>query len=123
MSTKSILIIDDEIIIRKGLSAFLETYGYEISEAESAEDAENILMKNQFDLAVVDMRLPGITGEEFILKVYNDYPNMKFIIYTGSREYLTPEPLKNTGITQEDIFTKPVSDISLLVNRINTLLT
>lgn len=120
--SKKILILDDEIIIRSSLNAFLETYGYETVEAETAENAEKLLNENEFDLAIVDMRLPGESGEEFIKKAAGKYNKLKFIIYTGSEEFLKSSTIKSIGITSLDVFSKPVKNMSDMVNRIIFLL-
>ncbi len=118
----SVLVIDDEVSIRESLTAFLEDYGFMVDSAESAEDALRMLEQVTCDLAVVDMRLPGESGESFIIKANSVHPDMKFLIHTGSVEFQLGNELKNLGILPEDVYIKPVQDLGILVEGIRRLL-
>ncbi len=65
---KQILIIEDEAIIRASLSRLLTRNGYEVSEAESLEQAEAKQQLDNFDLILSDLRLPGEPGTAVIEK-------------------------------------------------------
>ncbi len=65
---KQILIIEDEAIIRASLSRLLTRNGYEVSEAESLEQAEAKQQLDNFDLILSDLRLPGEPGTTVIEK-------------------------------------------------------
>ena len=116
-----VLVIDDEPAICLSLSAFLEDYGFRASTAESAEDALELMKSNEYDVCIVDMRLPGMSGEDLILLAHERYPNQKHIIYTGSISYNLPEKLKVLGMRPEHVFLKPVRVLSLLVKCIKEL--
>src|SRR6266702_4753636 len=68
MGTKSLrlLIVDDEDASRYGIRRALETFGCEIIEAESAEAARATMRSQQFDLLLLDVNLPGISGLDFL---------------------------------------------------------
>ena len=61
-----ILIVEDEAIIRSALRRLLERNGYEVSEAESAEEANEKLAVDGLDLVIADLRLPGAPGTDII---------------------------------------------------------
>ncbi len=63
---KQILIIEDEAIIRASLNRLLSRNGYQVSEAESLEQAESEQQLNNFDLILSDLRLPGAPGTAVI---------------------------------------------------------
>ena len=117
-----ILVIDDEASIRESMTAFLEDYDYEVESAESSEDAYELLTSNDYDLAVVDMRLPGESGEAFILKVKPQWPEMRFLIHTGSVEFQLSDDLKKLGVMPEHVFLKPLHDLSILADGIAEIL-
>ena len=75
---KRILIVDDERTARKGLFFTLKNHTDEIIEAESKEQAEKVLQMYDFDLALVDLRLPtedhGISLIKFIRENYSLIP-------------------------------------------------
>jgi DNA-binding response OmpR family regulator len=56
------LILDDEESIRQSIAAFMEDEGYVVFQAESAEQALEIVRTHPIDDAVVDIRLPGQDG-------------------------------------------------------------
>ena len=116
-----VLVIDDEPAICLSLSAFLEDYGFRASTAESAEDALELMKSNEYDVCIVDMRLPGMSGEDLILRARERYPDQRHIIYTGSISYNLPEKLKELGMRPEHVFLKPVRVLSLLVKCIKEL--
>ena len=122
-STIHVLVIDDEPAICASLSAFLEDYGFQASTAESAEEALDLMKSNPYDICIVDLRLPGMSGEDLILKAKERYPDQKHIIYTGSISYNLSDKLKEAGMRPEHVFLKPIRVLSLLVKCIKELAT
>jgi len=104
------------------MTAFLEDYDYEVESAESSEDALEMLVSNEYDLAVVDMRLPGESGEAFILRVKPKWPDMLFLIHTGSVEFQLSDELKRLGVMPDHVYLKPLHDLSILADGIAELL-
>ena len=64
----SILIIDDEKSIRYTLRDILEYEKYTISEAKDGIEGLEMLSKNQFDLVLCDIKMPGVDGIEVLEK-------------------------------------------------------
>ncbi len=64
-----ILIIDDEIQIRRFLKMSLEAYGYTVKEAENGKDGYNYLFDYRPDLIILDLELPDTTGLELLKKI------------------------------------------------------
>ncbi len=62
----SILIVEDEVIIRSALKRFLEKQGFEISEASSVDEATDAFKLQDFSLIITDLRLPGLPGTDII---------------------------------------------------------
>ena len=115
-------ILDDEAAIRRQLVNFLEDFDeFSLLVAESAEQALKLLERTPADLAVVDIRLPGVHGLEFIAQAAARGLCRHFLLHTGSLNMaLTPE-LAALGLTPEDIFHKPADLIAMLA-RIRALL-
>ncbi len=120
-SSIRILVIDDEPAICSSLSAFLEDYGFAASTAESAEEALELMKSNTYDVCIVDMRLPGMSGEELIIQARALYPEQRHIIYTGSISYNLSDQLKQLGMRPEHVFLKPIRVLTLLVKCIKEL--
>lgn len=117
-----ILVIDDENSIRESLSEFFRDYNLETESVASAEEGLDILTRKHFDLVVVDIRLPGINGDQFVSAAHKLNPQLKFIIHTGSVHFrITPE-LSAIGLTKNEVFLKPVFELEQLLDRVRALL-
>ena len=81
----NILVVDDEDSIRMLLSKYLSS-NFIVHEAASAEDALLLLKKNKYELAIVDVNMPGKSGKEMFRICQKDYPNMHIILMTGMPE-------------------------------------
>lgn len=62
MSLQMVLIVDDEVQMRRVLNASLRIHGYQVIEAESGEEALNKLNGERCDLVLLDLNLPGMDG-------------------------------------------------------------
>jgi two-component system KDP operon response regulator KdpE len=62
--SKRILVVDDDPQIRRILRAVLVAKGYEVIEAECGEDALKLIRSEKYDLMLLDINMPGITGIE-----------------------------------------------------------
>lgn len=70
---KNILVVEDDISIHSILQEILKNDGYNVIDAYSGSEAMMVLEKNQVDLILLDLMLPGINGEE-IIKRNNHIP-------------------------------------------------
>jgi serine/threonine protein kinase len=118
----SVIIVEDEESVRMNLLAFLEDEGFIAYEAATAEEALDILSAKRVDAGVIDLRLPNMDGKTLILKAHELQPDMKFVIYTGSLGYILPRDLLNLGISHQQVFFKPLSDMNVLVQTIKNLI-
>lgn len=84
-NTKKVLLVDDEAIIHKSLSRILEKYNIEIISAYSVEEACKLLSED-YSLAIVDMRMPGENGLDFLKYSKKNYPNLEVAVLTGFGE-------------------------------------
>jgi len=111
---KHFLILDDEESIRQSIAAYMEDEGYIVFEAGSGEEAIEIVKNNHIDEAVVDIRLPGIDGNMFMIEARKILPNIKFVVHTGSADYVPPESVKALGVTSSKVLIKPANDLKIL---------
>lgn len=111
---KHLLILDDEESIRQSIAAYMEDDGYVVFQARSGEEALEIVKHNHIDEAVVDIRLPGMDGNTFMIKARKILPNLKFIVHTGSADYVPPDSVKALGVTPSKILIKPANDLRVL---------
>jgi len=121
MSERHVLIIDDESSIRESLAEFLRDFGMVVDTAINAEEALELLAEKPFGLMIADLRLPGMTGDVMITKAHQLQPNLRFLIHTGSIDYRLSDELLSLGLTPDQIILKPLSDLNILVDKIETL--
>jgi len=116
-----VLVVDDEDVVCSNVIAFLEDEGFDVVSANSGEKALEIIASKKFDVGIMDMRLPGIDGNTLILKSHELQPDMKFLIHTGSTNYNLPRALTDIGLSENNIFQKPLIDMGVLVDAIQKL--
>lgn len=119
---RRVLVIDDEASIRESLTEFLEDFDFQVTSAGSAEEALEILSGQPQDIVVADLRLPGMSGDTMIPLAHRLQPKLRFLIHTGSVGYHLSEELTRIGMQPENIMFKPLSDMMILVNNLESLL-
>ncbi len=120
MQATRVLIIDDEITLLYSLIAFFEDEGFDACGAASGEEALQLLNHHAADAVIVDMRLPGMDGNETIVKAHQLLPRARFIIHTGSTDYRLPAILREL-VDPADIFLKPLPDLTVLAAAVRRL--
>jgi signal transduction histidine kinase/CheY-like chemotaxis protein len=112
--TESILVVEDEPVLREMARAILESCGYQILEASSGKDALDVWNRNtaQIDLLLTDMVMPeGVSGVELAEKLLAAQPNLKIIFTSGyTADEVSPEVLART---RAQFLQKPYSHASL----------
>lgn len=81
--TVRILIVDDEAAVREFVARALRHHGYEADVAEDGLAALEKLARDEFDLLITDIVMPGMDGIELALKVAKDYPRTAILMMTG----------------------------------------
>ncbi len=118
----SVLVVDDETSVCKSLTGFLEDYDFEVVSCPSAEQALEQWDEQVCDVAIVDMRLPGMDGDALIMKLHDRSPGTRFLIYTGSVDYCLSSALEDIGVRHNHVLHKPLPDLSIIVDRLHDLL-
>lgn len=119
MMAATILIVDDEMAIRKLLTRYLGDAGYECHAADCVESAKEILAITHFDLLLCDLKMPGESGLDLIRYAKKHYPEMGRVMITG---FGTPEI--SNEIIQVGVYgyiIKPVSKNEVLITVGNAL--
>ena len=71
-----VLLVDDEAGIRRSVSRFLRRYGYQVTDVPNARAGLNALKSGQYDVVISDLRMPGLSGEEFYSELKRDFPEI-----------------------------------------------
>ena len=101
-----ILVVDDEKIVRESLFHWFQEEGYLVETAEDGETALRVFDKNKFDLLLVDMKMPGISGLELLTKVKEIDKETIVILITAFAS--VPTAIKALKDGAYDYVTKPV---------------
>jgi len=116
-----VLVVDDDDAVLDILTTFLDEYGFSVASCGSTEEARDLLRETSFDVCIVDLDLPGFSGEDLIMLAHQRYPHQRYIIHSGADSYYIPEKLEAIGIRPEHIFQKPLRVPSLMVKCIKEL--
>ena len=101
-----ILIVDDDPPMREALANGLSEIGYQCVTAGNADDADRALRREEFDLTLLDIGMPGLSGLEFLADLTVRYPDMAVVMLTGDDQLSTAVWAMREGAY--DYLTKPV---------------
>ncbi|QOY88561.1 sigma-54-dependent transcriptional regulator [Paludibaculum fermentans] len=105
MNSGKLLIVDDDIVVRDSLGKWFESEGFDVTIAPGAPAALEILSRERFDLALVDIKMPGVDGIELQARLKEIDQDMPVVIMTGYASVETAvRALKNGAY---DYITKP----------------
>ncbi len=112
---KPILIVEDEAIMRESIHDWLTDGGYQVETAKDGEEALHTIAKQDFDIAILDLRLPGKDGIEVLREAKEKRPQLKGIIITAYPSVQTAvEAIKEGAV---DYLSKPfdLNDLEKLI--------
>lgn len=106
-----ILVVDDEASIRFSLEEMLTRDNYEVMTAESGEAALKLLVAETFDLVLIDLQLPGISGMEVLTELRKNSPETAVIVLTAHASLETAVEALRHGA--HDYLFKPCKTVEL----------
>ncbi len=80
--SQKILIVEDDIVFCKLLTRFLSKNNFEVMDAQNGKDALELMEMNHFEFAILDYRLPDMTGIEILSKLKSKNIDSKIILIT-----------------------------------------
>lgn len=107
-----IIVVDDEETARKSLTDILKLEGYQVSSEGDGQSALEAISENDYDLMLLDLKMPGMNGLEVLEKVVKQAPECKVVMLTahGSMESAI-EALRHGA---HDYLLKPASPTEIL---------
>ena len=111
-TTKSILVIDDDVSFCMLLNTFLTRKGYAVSTAYSIEEAKQLFDETKFNLILTDVRLPDGDGVEILKYVKDENPAIQVILMTGYTDIKTAVSAMKLGAF--DYVAKPINSDQIL---------
>lgn len=118
---QSILLVDDERPLLALLATFLQRRGYDVAPCDTGQAALDLCRENpgRFQIAVLDLKLPDLPGDEVLIRLLETSPSIRVLISSGSAwtsDHLPPEFQPRTASILKPFMPKS------LIDAMNTLL-
>lgn len=108
-----ILVVDDDPTILDMLDGYLgRALKYDVTTAPDGETALEIALKKKFDLCVLDVRMPGLSGTETYMRLRNMYPEIEAIFFTADQDFENTMDFMRFSLPRERVLTKPIKDLA-----------
>lgn len=120
-ASESILIVDDEEIVRRMVSDVLSMAGYVTRTFERAEDALTTLRREGARMVITDNNLPGMQGLDLLREIRSDDAYLPVILMTAYGSIDTSIRAHELGA--DGFLLKPFDDIDVIVQEVETVLT
>jgi two-component system, NtrC family, response regulator AtoC len=102
---KSILIVEDDDLMRSFLSTVLREDEFSVEEARSGEEALSRLLRSEFDLVISDLKMPGLSGLDLLRKGREEHPETRWVLITAYGSIESAVDAMKAGAS--DYLTKP----------------
>ena len=116
--SRTILLVDDDALMRRSLAFHLEKAGYKVHTAANAEDAISLVQRTPPDLVILDIGLPGIDGLE-ALRELKTIHNLPVIFLTDRRREF--DEVLGLELGADDYITKPF-DVDVVLAHVKAVL-
>ncbi len=82
-SSKQILVVDDEEIVRQTLTTFLDDLGHDVTSVKDGEAALAALRATLYDIAFVDVQMTGMSGYDLTHRIRESWPHIRVCLMAG----------------------------------------
>ena len=112
-----LLLVDDDEEYRQTVTARFRARGFKVHEASGGEEALELVQRREFDVAVVDVMMPGMSGVELLKKLKSSHADCEVIMLTGQGSIETAVEAMKSGAY--DYLTKPfpLKDLETLIGK------
>lgn len=83
-STSTVLLVEDEVLLREGVQEMLEAHGFDVLVAGDGLEALELLQQTPVSVVVTDLVMPNMNGVDFISQVQQQFPQLPVIVASGS---------------------------------------
>lgn len=115
--TINILVVDDELMMRKLVEKILIRDGFQVALASDGREALSLLAERKFDIVISDIKMPEMNGFELLQAIKRDYPTTAVIMMTAYGDTYSVKDALLLGA--DEYVTKPFQsqEIALMVER------
>jgi DNA-binding response OmpR family regulator len=114
-----ILVVDDEVNLRRTVARVLQRAGFEVTTAGSGREGLELLSAHTFDLVYMDIRMPDMNGLDTLKSIHSTFPQLPVILFTGQPDVHSAVVALRHGAL--DYLQKPLKP-ELLIERAKTIL-
>jgi DNA-binding response OmpR family regulator len=130
---EKILLVDDDEEICEEIKGLLQDEGFRVTVAGDGEAAINLFDKKEFDLMILDLKIPGISGIEILRHVKGRQTSTKVLVVTGKPmknvddqcdqypDIVAEDPEQTELLDKADGFVGKPFDVEILLARIKSL--
>jgi PAS domain S-box-containing protein len=111
-SQRTVLIVDDERIVRASLAVYFEDMGYRVLEAGNGHDGIELCRRENPDIVFSDLRMPIMDGFEVIERLKAEFPETPIVIISGVGN--VSEAIQALHLGAWDYITKPIEDLDVI---------
>ena len=120
MKAIRVLLVDDEVEFTTGIGKILRRRGFEVEEAGSAEEALALVEEGCFDVALLDVKMPGMDGIQLLGEFRRIAPNLQVILMTGHLSVKEEESGRKTGAFAYLLKPHPIPELIALIQQAAT---
>lgn len=120
MTGSSILVIDDDDVVRGSIAAYLQGSGFKTLEAGNGQQGLQIFRANAPDLILCDLRMPVMDGLTMLTQVRQEASDIPFIVVSGAG--VMTDVVEALHLGASDFLVKPIVDLEVLEYAINRAL-
>jgi DNA-binding response OmpR family regulator len=117
LQKRRILVVDDDSDVGLSLKLILEVYGFEVVSFTDPETASESFTPYSYDLAILDIRMSGLSGFDLYKRLKSKDHNIKALFLTAVREFGEYDEFKDLvfpKMGERHFIQKPISDVGLL---------
>ena len=118
MEMNHVLIVEDDKEIREGVQIYLQSQGYKVFQAADGVEGQEIIEREEIDLAIVDIMMPRMDGIRMTMKLREKYDFPVIMLSAKSEEV---DKITGLNIGADDYVTKPFTPMELMA-RVNSQL-
>lgn len=119
-TSATLLIIDDDDVVRASLAAYLEDSGFNVLQANNGEQGLQVFEQKQPDLVICDLRMPQVGGLELIRQVTERAPQLPVIVLSGAG--VMNDAVEALRLGAADYLIKPLEDLAVLEHSVRRAL-
>jgi two-component system, cell cycle sensor histidine kinase and response regulator CckA len=115
----SLLLVDDEQLLRRSFGRLLRQHGFQVTEAAGGAEALSLYASAKHDLVILDLDMPGMSGEETQVELLNRAPDARIMFASGHADSQREHVVRERGARA---FLQKPYEIELLVSTIHQVL-